>query len=150
MGHPKALLFIDNEQAQVLELDVLGQNPVGADYQVNTAVFQAGHDLLAFGLALETGEAGNFHREALKAVLDGLVVLLGQDGRGHQEGDLLAVTDGLKGCPHGYFGFPEADIPDQKPVHRLGLFHVSLDFRSSPQLVRGWLIRKGSFKGRLV
>ena len=38
--HAEALLLVDDQQAEVLELDVAGQQPVGADDDVDRAVGQ--------------------------------------------------------------------------------------------------------------
>ena len=37
VGHAEALLLVDHEQAEVLEVDVVGQQPVGADDDVDLA-----------------------------------------------------------------------------------------------------------------
>ena len=39
--HAEALLLVDDEQAEVLEVDVLGQQAVGADHAVDLAVAEA-------------------------------------------------------------------------------------------------------------
>ncbi len=38
---PEVLLLVDDDQAQVLELDLLGQHRVGADHHLDLAGFQA-------------------------------------------------------------------------------------------------------------
>ena len=41
VAHAEALFFIDDEQAEVLELDVFGKQAVGADEDVDLAGFDA-------------------------------------------------------------------------------------------------------------
>ena len=40
VGHAEPLLLVDDEQAQVLELHVLGEHPVSADDDVHKPLFQ--------------------------------------------------------------------------------------------------------------
>ena len=42
VAHPKALFFVDNQQGEVFELDVVGQNPVGANQYIDGAPGGAG------------------------------------------------------------------------------------------------------------
>ena len=42
--HAEALLLVDDEQAEVVEAHVVGEQPVGADHHVDRAVGDAGHD----------------------------------------------------------------------------------------------------------
>ena len=49
---------------------------------------------------------------------EGAVVLLGQDGRRHQHGDLLAVVDRLERGADGDLGLAVADVAADEAVHR--------------------------------
>ena len=49
---------------------------------------------------------------------EGAVVLLGQHGRRHEDGDLLAVVDRLERGPHGELGLAVADVAADEAVHR--------------------------------
>ena len=42
--HAEALLLVDDEQPEVLERDVVGEEPVGADHDVDVAGDDAGDD----------------------------------------------------------------------------------------------------------
>ena len=59
------------------------------------------------------GELGHARGEAA-------VVLLGQDGGRHQDGDLLAGVDGLERRADGDLGLAVADVAADQPVHRPG------------------------------
>ena len=139
LGHPKALFLVDDEEPQGLEGDVRGQNPVGADDDVNLA---GGQFLDDFPLLLggpEAAEHFDIHAKGGHALGKGQQVLLGQDGGRGQDGYLHAVHHGLEGGPNGHLGFAVAHVAAQEPVHGNGLFHIGLDFRNGFQLVRGFL-----------
>ena len=48
------------------------------------------------------------------------MVLLGEQGGGHQNRHLLAVLHGDERGAHRHFGFAEPDVAADEPVHRLG------------------------------
>ena len=54
-------------------------------------------------------------------------VLLDEQRRRHQDGDLLAVLHRLERRPHGDLGLAVADVAADQPVHRDRLLHVGLD-----------------------
>ena len=70
-------------------------------------------------------------------------MLAHQQGRGHQDRDLLAVLDGLEGGAHGDLGLAVADVAAHEPVHRLGLLHVGLDLVDGGELVGGLGVGEG-------
>ena len=49
MGHTEALFFVDDEEAEVGELDVFGEDSVSADDHVNFAGFEIGQNFLFSG-----------------------------------------------------------------------------------------------------
>ena len=88
VGHAEALLLVDDQQAQILELHVLLQQPVGADDNVHLALSAAPRRV--FFCCLGGAEAGEqLHRRPgspPSAARTCLIVLPGQDGGGHQNG----------------------------------------------------------------
>ena len=56
-----------------------------------------------------------------QALREGAEVLLGQDGRRHQHGDLLAVVDRLERGPDGQLGLAVADVAADQAIHRAEL-----------------------------
>ena len=113
VAHPEALLLVDDQKAQVLKLHPGGQQLVGADDHIHPARLEPFQDLRLLLGGLEAGEEGHVYREAGKAGGDGIIVLLGQDGGGHQHGHLLAGEHRLKGGPQGHLGFAVAHVPAQ-------------------------------------
>ena len=89
------------------------------------------------GVGQEPAEQLHLDREAGEAVGEGLGVLAGQQGGGHQHGGLVAVLDRLEDGPDGHLGLAEADVAADQPVHGLGPLHVGLDLLDGLQLVGG-------------
>ena len=135
MLDPEALLLVDDDQAEVLEPDLVGEQSVGADDDVDAAVSQALDDRRRLGVALEPRECLDRHRELQVTVREGLQVLLHQQGCRHEHGHLLAVLHGLEGRPHRDLGLAVADIAADEPVHGDLALHVGLDLVDRGQLV---------------
>ena len=74
---------------------------------------------------------------------EGLEVLLHEQGRRHQDRDLLAVLHRLERGPHGDLGLAVADVAADQPVHRDRLLHVGLDLVDGGELVGGLDVREG-------
>ena len=143
MADAEALLLVHDEKAQVLELDVLLEELVGADEEVDPSGPEVREDLPGLAGGLEPGEDPDLHRETAEAVDGGVEVLLGQDGGGHQNGGLLAVQHALHHRPEGHFGFAVAHVAAEEPVHGHRPLHVLFDLLDAPQLVVGLRVVKG-------
>ena len=139
----EALLLVDDEQAEVLEADVLGQEPVRADEDVDEALAAVLDDGLLLARRLEPGQGLDADREEDHPVAEGLEVLAGQDGRRAEDGHLLAVHDRLEGGPHGHLGLAVADVAAEEPVHRGLALHVVADLADRAELVLGLLVLEG-------
>ena len=74
-------------------------------------------------------------RERRQPPLEGEQVLLGQDGRRHEDGHLLAVLDRLERGAQRDLGLAVADVADDQPVHRPPAEHVGLDLLDAARLV---------------
>ena len=86
---------------------------------------------------LEPAERPQVHGEPGEALLEGLEVLLHEQRRRHEHGDLLAVLDGLERGAHGDLGLAEADVAREQAVHRDRPLHVGLHLVDGLQLVGG-------------
>ena len=133
----EALLLVDDQQAEVLELDALDQQPVGADDAVDLARLQPGDHGPRLRRAEEAGQHLDADRVAAEAVGEGVAVLLREERGGHQDRDLLAGLDGLERGPDGHLGLAEADVAAQQAVHREAGLHVVLHVADGDQLVGG-------------
>jgi len=135
MGHTETLFLIDDHQSQVFEGNVTSQQAVRADDDIHLAQRQLEHDLVLFAGRTEAREHLHAHRKSRKPLAEGLVVLLSQNSRRHQDGHLFAVHDGLKGRTQGDFCLAVAHVAAQEPVHRTRGLHVLLDLIDGLQLV---------------
>ena len=115
----EALLLVDDEQAEVLERDVLGQQPVGADDDVDLAgARRPSTTFRAWPGVRKRRQHLDPHRVAGEALAEGLEVLLGQQRGGHEHRHLLAVLHRLERGPDGHLGLAEADVAADQAVHR--------------------------------
>ena len=88
----------------------------------------------------------NAHRQALKALQEGAVMLAAQQRRGHDDGHLIARHDRDKGRAQGDFGFAKADIAADQPVHRTAAGEIILHRLDGAHLILGFLIGKAGAK----
>ena len=124
VGDAEAVLLVHHEQPQPLALDVLGQEPVGADDHVHRAAREPRqHGLLRLGTP-EAREKLDPCREGGEAVREGVEVLLGQHRRGDEDGDLAPVGDHLERGAQSHLGLAVAHVPRHEPVHGPGVLHV--------------------------
>ena len=113
------LLLVDDDQAEILELDRLAEQRVGADDDVDRAVGEA---------LLDLGQLGRRRRGATparpctgkpaEALGEGLGVLARQQRGRHHDRDLLAVHRRGEGGAQRHLGLAEADVAADQPVHR--------------------------------
>ena len=143
VADPEPLLLVHHQQPELLEGDIATEQPVGPHHHVDRAVSQPGKYRLRLGVGQEAAEHLHLHRERRIPVGEGLGVLTGQQGRGHQDRGLEPVLDGLEHRPDGDLGLAEAHVATDQPVHGLGSLHVRLDLFDGPELVGGLDEREG-------
>ncbi len=125
---PKRCSSSTTSRPRSLNRHVLGQQPVGADDDVDLAErerLRASGRISAFvrkrlTISMVTGNPAKRSRSVLR-------VLEGQHRRRRQERDLLAVHHGLERRAHGHLGLAVADVAAQQPIHRRRRLHVALD-----------------------
>ena len=118
VGDAEMLLLVDDQQAEVLELDGLAEQRMGADDDVDGAVGEA---LLRLGKLRARNEPRglrDLHREAAEALGEGLGVLAREQRGRHDDRDLLAVHGGDEGRAQRHLGLAEADVAADEAVHR--------------------------------
>ena len=126
--YSEPLLFVHHRQAQVLELYVFLQQPVGPDHDVDAAALQALDDFLLLFGSPEAAEHLHPHREGAEPFAEGRVMLLGQHGGGHQQADLHAFVYRLEGGAQRNLRLAVTHVTADQAVHGPGLLHVGLDF----------------------
>ena len=144
--YAEALFLVHNQQAQVLELDVLLNDPVRADQDVDFPAPQLAQNNLLLRGRTEAREQFGADGIALEPAPDRIVVLPGQQRGGHEHGDLLAVENAFESRAQGDFRLAEAHVAAEQAVHGRLFFHIGLDFLGAYALVLGLLIFKRCFK----
>ena len=141
--HPKTLLLIHHQQAQLFKTRALAEQLMGAHHHINGAGGQTLQDHLAFRRGAEAIQEGHLERIGGKAFGKGAPVLLGQHRGGGQERTLLASRYRLKHRPDRHLRFAKAHIPTHQAVHGPGRFHVALYIGDRLHLVGGGLVGEG-------
>ncbi len=144
--HAELLLFVDDEQAEVFESDVLAQNAVRADKDIHFSLGKALDGSLC--LSGGTGTAQIIHPagQAFQTFLEGLEMLVGKHSGGHEHSHLLIVRHCLECGTHGYLGLAETHVTTHQTVHRAGTLHVSLHVGSSLALIGGIFVDERGFQ----
>ena len=144
--HAETLLLVDDDQAEIFELDLRAEQLVRADHHVHGAFGEPFGGLLDLLGLLEAAHRGHVDGESLIAFGERLVMLLNQQRGGHEHGDLLAVLHRLERGSHGDLGFAEADVAADQAVHGPWLLHVGLHVVDGGELVGGLLVRERVLK----
>ena len=140
MLHAKALLLIDDDKPQVAWVDVARKESMGTHKHLHRACGEPLEGLFLLLGGAEAAEHLHFHVKVGKTLKERLVVLLGQNRRGTQHHDLLAVLRCLEGSAQCDLGLAEAHVSAQQAVHRLGGLHVGLDILDGSRLVGRYLV----------
>ncbi len=101
-----------------------------------------------FGLCRRPGAAQIFHTagQAFQTLLESLEMLVGKDGGGNEDGNLLVVRHRLESGTYGNLGLAESYITAYQPVHGAGTFHIRLYVGSRLALVGGILVNERCFQ----
>ena len=95
---------------------------------------------------LETGEQGDASRERGEPFREVVVMLVGQQGCGHEHGDLSIGLHGFEGRPHGHFCFTVPDVAADQSVHRFAGLHVAGNVLDRFELIRRLFIFERGFE----
>ncbi len=142
------LLLVDDQQAEIPELDRLAEQRVGADHDVDIAVGQPLLDLRQFLGRDQARGLRDIDRKAAESFGEILAVLPREQRRRHHDGDLLAVERDRKRRAQRHLGLAEADVAADQPVHRPAAFEILQRGRDGAELVLGFLI--GEARAELV
>ena len=142
----KTLFLVDDDQAEILELNLLGQQAMGTDDDVDGTALKSLEGFAGFGVSLETRQGRHLDGETCVTLSEGLEMLLHQQSSGHQHRHLLAVLNRLKRSTYRDLGFTVADITTDQPVHRNDLLHVTLNVGNGGELVRCLDVSEGALQ----
>ena len=140
--HAKALLLVDDHQAQVLGVHIGRKQAVGADEHIDRALGKRLERALLLRRGAEAAEHFDLEAKRGKTLKEGLVVLLGQNGRGAEHHDLAAGVHALKRRAQGNLGLAKAHVAAQQAVHGLGRLHVGLNVGDGLQLITRLVVGK--------
>ena len=140
------LLLVDDQEAEVLELEPVAQDLMRADEDVDGTLFQT--LLYISDLLGRTQTAYIFYiaGQVLQTGLEGLEVLQGKDGGRNQHRHLLGIAHRLESRADGDFRLAEADVAAHQAVHGAAFLHVLLDGFGRPLLIRRILIHERRFQ----
>ena len=123
---------------------------MGADEDVHFPFGQFLHRALDFLGGLEAAHHFDPYGPVGEAVAKTVVVLLGEQGSGHQYGDLTTAVYGDKSCAHRHFCLAEADIAANQTIHRLGREHVVAHGFDGGLLIRRLLEGESGAEGFVI
>ncbi len=145
VGDAEALLFIDDDEAEVLEVDIALEEAMGADDDIHGAIGERGDGRALLAVRAEAREHVDAHGEAGEPFSKGVQVLLSEDRGGHEDGDLSPVHDGLERGAEGNLCLAVADIAADEAVHGAWSLHVCLHVTYGAELVGRLHIGEGGF-----
>ena len=157
LAHAKAVLFIDDHQAETGELHFIRQQLVGADHDVDRAFGESLDCCSDFLAGAEARQLCNLHRPVGEAIgKRGGMLFCQQRGR-REDGNLLAAHDSDEGRAQSHLGLAEADIAADQAIHRFAAGHVLDDgidrgalvgrFLETEAFGEGFVVARGILEG---
>ena len=136
------LLLVHDQEAEIVELDRLAEQRMGADDDIDIPFC----DALLYARQVLAGHEPrglrDFHRKTVEALGKSLRVLAGQKCSGHDHRDLLAAHRGNEGRAQRHFGLAESDVAADQPVHGTAGSEFTQDHVDRCLLVVGFLVGK--------
>ncbi len=133
----ETVLLVDDDQAEILELDIVLKERMGSDDDARLSRGDGGQPLLALASLVATREPERFDAQGPEPTSQAALVLFGQQlGRRHQ-GRLTPSLQRLQGRERGDHGLARAHVALQESLHRPGLSQVPADLRDHPLLGGG-------------
>src|SRR6185369_159945 len=133
--HAEAMLLVDDDEPEIGEVDVGTEQPMRADDDVDLLLGELAERLRLLLLSLEAAHDGDANREVGEPLLEGACVLVGENRRGHEHGDLTAALHRLEGGAHRDLRLSVADVADEEAVHGPCALHVGLHFGRRATLI---------------
>ena len=117
VGDAEMLLLVDDQQAELGELDALGEQGVGAYDDVDGAFGEALLDVGGVAGVDHARELFDAYVQPAEAGCEGAVVLPGEQGGRDDDGDLNARHGGHERGAECDLGLAEADVAADQAVH---------------------------------
>ena len=141
--HAESLFLVHDDQPQIGEGHVLGDQPMSADDDVRISPAKLSQRGGLLGRRAEAGQHIHLHGEAAQTALEGLQMLECQNGGGDEHGYLIAAHDRLEGGTEGHLCFAVSHVAAEETVHRIGRLHIPTDVRNRGALSLRFLVLKG-------
>ena len=142
MLHAKALLLVDDHQAQIVRIDVCGKQSVRSYQHIYASVRKSLKRLSLLSRRDKTRKHAYLQIKRSKSREKRLVVLLSQDGSWAQNHDLASVLARLKRSSKRHLCLAKAHVAAKQAIHRLSRFHVQFNVCNSAFLVWRQLVRE--------
>ncbi len=136
----KALLLVNHHKAEVIRINVGGEQPVRANEHVHRAV----REPLERATLLRRRHKARQHRhlevKRRKPREERLEVLLRQNRRGAQDHDLFGILTALERRAQGHLGLAKAHVAAEQAIHGASRLHVGLDVHDRVGLIERELV----------
>src|SRR5712692_4495084 len=132
----KAMLLVDDQQAEARKLNVARKQAMSADDNINFAAKCLLDDGAILLVAAKPRDHLDPDRIVLEALAESIRVLLGENRGRHQQSNLATVHDGDERGAKCDFGFAEAGVAADQAVHRFDPGQVADDVVDCGLLVR--------------
>ena len=116
--HAETLFLVDDDESEFMEFDFASDERMRSDDDVYGAVRQTFDNLFALLSHFVTGQSFNDNRKLREAFRKTQIVLLRQNRRRHQHGDLFAGNRAFERRTHRDFRLAVADVAAEQTVHR--------------------------------
>ncbi len=150
VAHAEAMLLVNDEQSQVLEARMRVKQAVRCNDDIDLSVLDTVDRLLSLLCVAEARKGCDAYRPLGESVAEICQVLLREQRRGRQHGDLFARLRCHEGRAHGHFGLAETHVAANDAVHRTVARHVLENLADRLGLVFRLLEREGFAEGAIV
>src|SRR5713226_9197428 len=137
------MLFVHDQQAQSFELHVALENAVSPNHDVDLTRLESLDYAGLLFIVDKAREHLNDHWEPGQSVPKYVEVLLSENRRWRQEGNLLPAHGCLERRAQSELSLAKPDVSAQQAVHRAVGLHVGLYLCEGAELIRRLLIWKG-------
>ena len=146
MFDAKTVFFVDYQQSQVFESNVVLKKAMGADQDIDTAVCRFVENFLLLFLGDHPRKQLDTNRKFADSGDAGAIMLEGQNRCRRNNRRLRAIFDSLDRRAQHNLCFAVTDVSDNETIHGPAAFHVVLDVADRPKLIDGFFVGKAFLK----
>ena len=131
------MLFIDDRQAEGMELNVVFNERVRAHDDADAAILEAGMYLPALLLGATARKQGAAHASRCKILADIYIVLLCKHFGGCHNAGLIAIIYCQQGAQNGHHSLSGTHISLKEAVHLMPALHIAVNLADDALLRPG-------------